>query len=207
VPDLETICRLYLEKLDACLSGEKDKEPDYEWMLLEMYDQTVRERSGGAMKAYLQQYPLLNEAFVYARIGDEARGLVAALKQQAGGKASFKNKLLRCTLQAGQKPVLVQGVTLLTRLYQRVAARFLLGKKAAQALDIGRFRLGGEVHQWMYDCFSLAQTLQNAGFADPVQRTAWESAIPNWNDFALDALPDGTIRKPDSLFMEATRLS
>lgn len=205
VPDLEMICRLYLEKLEACLNGEKAREPDYEWMLLEMYDQTVREESGGRLKAYLQQYPLPNEDFVYARIGEEARSLVASLKQQGAGKASLKHKILRYTLQVGQKPFLAQGITLLTVLYQRFAPRLLLGKKAAQALDIGRFRLRGEVHQWMYDRFSLEQTLRNAGFADPVRQTAWESAIPNWSDFSLDTLPDGTIRKPDSLFMEATR--
>lgn len=142
---------------------------------------------------------------VLARIGEEARSLVASLKQQGAGKAVLKHKILRYTLQMGQKPLLAQGVTLLTMLYQRFAPRLLLGKKAAQALDIGLFRLGGEVHQWMYDRFSLEQTLRNAGFADPVRQTAWESAVPNWSDFSLDTLPDGTIRKPDSLFMEATR--
>src|SRR5689334_16365456 len=48
-PDLERICGLYLEKFKAAQRGEVPAIPDYDWMLLEMYDQTVREKSGGGM--------------------------------------------------------------------------------------------------------------------------------------------------------------
>src|SRR5262245_53318777 len=39
VPDLEKICRLYLEKLHAACNGAAGADDDYDWMLLEMYDQ------------------------------------------------------------------------------------------------------------------------------------------------------------------------
>lgn len=73
------------------------------------------------------------------------------------------------------------------------------------ALGIGRFRLDGEVHQWMYDRFSLARLLQEAGFIDPTICTASDSQIPDWSSFHLDTIPDGTIIKPDLLFIEARK--
>src|SRR5262249_15085538 len=71
-------------------------------------------------------------------------------------------------------------------------------------LDVARFRSRGEVHQWMYDRFSLSQLLESCGFKNPVVRTAFESAIPGWSAFKLDE-EGGIVRKPDSLFMEAVK--
>ncbi len=53
VPDLEMIARGYLDALDRCRDGETAASHDYEWMMLELYDQTVREHSGGRMAEYL----------------------------------------------------------------------------------------------------------------------------------------------------------
>lgn len=71
--------------------------------------------------------------------------------------------------------------------------------------EIGRFRQSGEVHQWMYDRFSLHRLLTRAGFSDPCVRDASSSAIPAFSDYCLDTAVDGTVRKPDSLFMEAAK--
>jgi len=55
VPDLEGICRLYLEKLT-----QADAEPtsthlqNYRWMRLELMDQMVRRQSGGKMRETLE---------------------------------------------------------------------------------------------------------------------------------------------------------
>src|SRR5207244_7002789 len=83
VPDLEQISNLYLKKLNATLSGDVQAAYDYEWMMLEVYDQTVREGSSGEMLSWLRQDPLPNEGFVYERIGEEGRDLVQTLKQSA----------------------------------------------------------------------------------------------------------------------------
>ena len=76
---------------------------------------------------------------------------------------------------------------------------------AEQALAIGKFRLAGEVHQWMYDRVSLARLLKASGFCDPVVRGAAESGIAGWDQFHLDATPQGVVIKPDSFFMEARK--
>jgi hypothetical protein len=82
----------------------------------------------------------------------------------------------------------------------------MLGPTDLHALQIGRFRQSGEVHQWMYDSYSLSILLRNCGLEKIVNRTASESYIHDWGDFNLDTEPDGSIYKPDSLYMEAVKL-
>ena len=53
VPDLECITRWYLHALELCLQGSKEWVPNYQWIMLEMYDQAVRNKSGGDMKKHL----------------------------------------------------------------------------------------------------------------------------------------------------------
>jgi predicted SAM-dependent methyltransferase len=68
-----------------------------------------------------------------------------------------------------------------------------------------QFRKSGETHRWMYDRLSLETLLRECGFIEFYVRTAHDSAIPQFVQFAFDIEPDGSIRKPDSLFVEAQR--
>lgn len=68
---------------------------------------------------------------------------------------------------------------------------------------LGAFRLSGECHLWMYDRFSLARILERAGFENVRACRADESAIEGFAAYGLDLEPDMSVRKPDSLFMEA----
>ncbi len=202
-PDLERICRLYLEKLEAVINGNNSSSCDYDWMLLEMFDQTTREQRGGKMLDYLRQNPLPNEVFIYERIGEEGRNIVRLLGAQVAKSAAHEITLF--------KPwrFLIRGFYRRLRflphwLKSRLLAR-LLGSQGLVALEIGRFRLNGEVHHWMYDRYSFAQLMMAAGFQNPLVQTATNSSIANWTTFNLDTLADGTVNKPDSLFMEATK--
>jgi len=69
------ISQTYLEKLEAAVAGDKKAADDYDWIVLEMLDQMVRESSGGLMLEYLRRQPLPNEQFILQRIGDEGRKL------------------------------------------------------------------------------------------------------------------------------------
>jgi cephalosporin hydroxylase/predicted SAM-dependent methyltransferase len=73
------------------------------------------------------------------------------------------------------------------------------------AASVGQFRLGGEVHQWMYDRLSLQRVLRETGFINIRACGASESAIPQFSSYCLDTDEAGVVRKPDSLFMEATK--
>lgn len=187
VPDLEKICRLYLEKLEAALAGDKQAGHDYDWIVLEMLDQMVRETSGGSMLEYLQTQPLPNEQFIVERIGNEGRKLIEQIRRRQPKKNFGQH--FRAIARAARDRLLT----------------IVAGRKASRAITIGRFRLGGEVHHWMYDRFSLARELTAAGFSQPMVRSASDSAIPDWDRYCLDIEPDGTMNKPDLLFMEAIK--
>jgi predicted SAM-dependent methyltransferase len=192
VPDLEQLCRLYLQKLETAQSGDETAAHDYDWIMLEIFDQMAREQSGGGMLTWLRQDPLPNETFIYARIGEEGRELVRTLRTHQ-------------TLAVRQPRLSIQRLRALPGMAKRGLLAWLLSEKDRQALAIGRFRLGGEVHQWMYDRYSLARLLRTAGFTNPVPQDATTSQIPDWSQFHLDTRPDGTVIKPDLFFMEAIK--
>ena len=56
----------------------------------------------------------------------------------------------------------------------------------------------------MYDRFSMARVLGQAGFSDIENRTAGESDIPGFATYQLEVV-NGSERKPDSLYMEGRR--
>lgn len=183
VPDLEHIARLYLEALEKSLGGDPIWRQRYEWVLLEMYDQTVRESSGGEMLAYLRRDPIPEREFVAARLGGEFQ------------------RLTEPTVPAPAPP----RIPGLRNFLSRKLARLALGRKGIRAHDASVFRQSGEVHRWMYDRYSLARLLESVGFYNAQAVGPTESRIPHWNDFRLDTEPDGSVYKPDSLYMEASR--
>jgi len=172
VPDLERIVRAYLATLEG------GQEANYDWTMLEMYDQAVRETPGGGMALYLSQHPLPNEEFILERCGAEAAAIIEASR-------------------GGRKPGAVRALV----------RRMIDSVPLVRDLRLGRFRRAGEVHQWMYDRYSLARLLRVAGFVDIVQQPAAASQIAEWAAFELDTDSDGNVRKPDSLFMEARKAS
>src|SRR5712664_2349080 len=131
VPDLEKICRTYLEKLEAALAGDKEATNDYDWIVLEMFDQMVRESSGGLMLKYLRRQPLPNEPFIVQRVGHEGRKLIEKIRRQQTAPKKSLIALLYHRVRA-------TGRVLHDRLLTVVA-----GRKAAQAFAVGRFRLSG----------------------------------------------------------------
>ncbi len=196
VPDLERIARLYLEALEKASWGVPGWRENYEWMVLEMYDQAVRETSGGSCIEYLRQNPIPNWGFIYERCGVEAKGAVEAVQAETLSHAN------------GHRPLLAKWDFAFRNFGKAVRnklAKTVLGNENYEALRVGRFRRQGEIHQWMYDAYSLELLLQRAGFCNCRRRAATESQISNWAEYHLDSEPEGTTYKPDSLFMEAVK--
>jgi cephalosporin hydroxylase/predicted SAM-dependent methyltransferase len=71
--------------------------------------------------------------------------------------------------------------------------------------QIARFRQSGEIHKWMYDHLSLRVMLEGCGFREVSVCTPNGSRIPDFGSYHLDITGEGSIRKPDSLFMEALK--
>lgn len=190
VPDLEDMAREYLRLLDQSLSNPPARSAaDYDWLMLEMYDQVVRNDTGGAMADYLRQPAMLNEDYVVTRIGKVATDLIDRTRQPQVGRSDERwRRLGRIT------PAKMGGWL----------RRKLLARWGSEALKVGSFRLGGEVHLWMYDRYSLARALSQAGFVDVRRVDAHTSAVTEWSRYELD-VRGGAVVDPTSLFMEARR--
>ena len=198
VPDLEQIVRTYLTALEKANAGFEEWQANYEWILIEMYDQVARNFSGGEMAAYLFREDIPNEEFILQRCGTEAKNLIAIGRDrqqfQTPSTARQVKRLLKNSLRIRRYPTYLRELCL----------KLLLGKEYS-TLQIGRFRQSGEVHQWMYDRHSLSLLLKKWGLINIVQRSATESYVPNWSSWKLDTEPNGAVYKPDSLYMEAIK--
>ena len=77
--------------------------------------------------------------------------------------------------------------------------------RALEGVLIGDTDRAGVLHRWMYDRVSLADLLREVGFSEVRSQDAFTSAVPDWTRFNLDTNPDGSVYKPDSLYIEGTR--
>lgn len=203
VPDLESIAKEYIRNLQLAMEGNVEAKYNYEWITLELFDQTVRNESGGDMKNYLYQPIIQNESYVFKRIGSEGKTIRESFLKKQSHKdeekqiqSKVKVSILKSLLKKG-KEIIVK-----IKFWER---RKTLTEKELMALRIGQFRLGGEIHQWMYDRYSLSELLKEKGFGDIKICTAFKSEIVKWEKYQLDVI-NGEVRKPDSLFIEAKKL-
>ena len=206
VPDLERIARAYLEQLELALRGGKEAGLNYEWIMLEMYDQTVRNHSGGEMgKLYRSGYAP-NADFIHERVGVRLNkeNKIEGNMIETNALAVRVRDLMRLV---GKHPTPQTGLFIIRNLlseFRYLFLRIILWREY-RYYELGRFRLSGEIHQWMYDRFSLSKLLVDCNFKEMRVCSARQSRIPNWESFHLDANLDGTVYKPDSLYMEATK--
>lgn len=188
VPNLEDTARNYVAELDKVIAGDVGALPNHEWMTIELIDQMVRNRTGGEMGAYLVKKDLLNEDFVYKRIGEEGRHFREVHSEKEDRGESARRTWL-----------------LWLRHSVRTLIKNVFPEKLRRVIQVGRFRNRGEVHQWMYDRVSLAILLKESGFKEVNVMTAMTSHLPNWTEYELDAMKSGLVIKPDSLFVEARK--
>jgi predicted SAM-dependent methyltransferase len=198
VPDLEQIARMYLESLGGAWEGDEGAKERHAWAMLELYDQAVRERQGGAMLEYLAAAVAAPTALAWRRLGSDGtviRTHFESLHRNVGSTA---------TTSAARPSFLHRCRQLLQGNWRERLLRWVLGREY-ELLHLGRFRRAGEIHLWMYDRYSLRELLTEAGFAAFRLTTAGESSIPAWTEQYLDTQPDGSATKPDSLSAEAVR--
>lgn len=191
IPDLEQIALNYIRYLNEALEKVPGADQKYEWTMLEMYDQVVRERPGGEMAAYIKDVSKNNDEFLLYRNGKEAEGLMKSLRDPVAAPTSTGSPLRKILSS-------VYHFNIRKSLEKFVLKDNLEGYKSSQ------FRKQGEIHQWMYDRYSLKTMLESKGFKNAEKMSAFSSHIPNWSDYKLDG-EDGNTRKPDSLFMEAIK--
>jgi hypothetical protein len=191
-PDLEGIVLKYLEKLHDVRQGKLNSEDEYQWMLLELLDQEVRDYRAGEMGVFLKNPNLKIHKFIRTRLGpgvEEYWGIVQPKYQ------------FWCKLRNVHPKLIMQHAR---NLIAKFLVRCVAGSVAAEAFEIGIFRKSGEVHLWLYDQYSLAKLLTDAGFTNIKFCSANESRIPNFNEYGLDIV-NGEIYKPNSLYIEGVK--
>jgi predicted SAM-dependent methyltransferase len=193
VPDLESIVRDYLSSLEKADAGIQAAESNYDWMMLELYDQTVRTLSGGEMATFLLDPNIDNKDFVYDRIGAESKNYWNPIESQR----SLIEKILSKNPRQIIKNLRVS--------IAKILVYIVSGPENMQVFEEALFRNSGEIHRWMYDRYSMKRLLETAGFSKIKICQADESLIPNFNAYQLDTI-DKEVRKPDSLFIEGIKL-
>ena len=72
VPDLERICRDYLAQLESVSQDPRpENEMSYDWSVLQLFDQMVRQAPGGEMRKAIEK-GAYDEAWVRSRFGEGA---------------------------------------------------------------------------------------------------------------------------------------
>jgi SAM-dependent methyltransferase len=188
VPDLEQKARLYLQCFQEQVNRpSSDNALRHQWMVIELLDQLVRERSGGEMADFMRSGKAAD--FARVRIGDEynkAQYTAEPTTAKSGNRAGWGIKS-RC------KQTLAEWAT-----------RFL----GLEANDVtaAKFRRSGELHLWMYDRVSLGNLLDLCGFSEITAVDTFTSSKPDWaSDGIWLDVENGCARKPDSIYMEARR--
>jgi len=189
-PDLERMAKEYLFNLNEYDKFPTDKtRRKYEWILLELFDQMTREKSGGLMLEKIQTGDICPE-YVISRTGDELRPLLTAEKRidPEPGKDHLHNSFFFQVLRK-----IVNTLSVVPR-----------GSRSS-GKNIP-FRESGELHKWYYDRVSLKQLLGIAGFVDFKVVDYRNSRIPGWERMNLDiSNSDKSPRKPDSIIVEASK--
>ena len=182
VPDLEGICRLYLQYLEEAIDiGNLGAWHRYQWMLMELLDQMSREDSGGELRR-TQARGEYDKVLARARFGDAYPGAPRLPVTLSG---------TRTDVSAEPLPESLSG-----KLCRKLA-------KWKLKLRGGDPRKTGESHRWMYDRLSLPRLMEECGLEDCAVKGFDESNIPHWDKYNLDISRHGEFpRKPDSLYVE-----
>jgi predicted SAM-dependent methyltransferase len=178
VPDLEATVREYLRVLELLDAGDERACERYEWIMIELLDQLVRTGPGGEMLDYLKRPGNAEPDYVVGRIG-----AWAAVHLNNGG--------------GPEERVPVVWWRRLRRALWRSLTRLRRPR--------GGFRESGEVHQWMYDRYSLTALVAGAGFREVAVVSHDRSRIPSWSGYGLDIDTEGKAAIPVSLYLEAVK--
>ena len=184
VPDLAKLIDLYLQYRDK-LHSEKFHSKNYEWILIELFDQLSRNHSGGLMGQILK-----DKTSVYHEIAQNRMGtaLTEIVNQPKANSSTITEKVKQKFNNLHYKLI-----------------QMILKKSQFQAMKIGHFRLSGECHQWMYDKEYLSYLLTEAGFTQIKAQSSSTSYLSDWSKYYLDQNKSGEAYKPGSLFIEGIK--
>ena len=190
VPDLENLCREYLEILSNIEKEESKKK--YNWITVELLDQLVRRESGGEMGKMFKDKEIIDDKemvrYIKERVGTD-------VSTYSSKELSFKDKLKLLNIAKLKEFLLYKYASFVSFFLPRPFRENLLLKTNI-----------GERHIWMYDKYYLQEKLEKAGFEDIKFLKHNESQIVNFESYLLDTNKDGTPYKGvSSLYCEGRK--
>lgn len=194
VPDLENVVTEYQRLLKENLAhSTTESTANYHWIILELFDQFSRNSSGGQMKEYLKSKNIVNQSYLEERGGFIVNKL---MNEDKGPNKKDLNYKIKKALTS--RAAFIFG---LKQVVDKTSRKLHLKSKAKV---VGQFRLGGEVHQWMYDRFSLPKLLSDCGFSTVTVQGPHHSHIPEWSKYELD-VKNGMVYDKSSIFVEGKK--
>lgn len=181
VPDLERAARDYLRRLDEYSENPtKENYTRYNWSVLNLIDQMVREKSGGKMI----------DALNAGHIDDEH-----VLKENGD---VFNQFLTTKTFEKRNKPNFERPSALSSLFYKALRFIFYGSKRKSPHVT-------GEINKWLYDRISLPESMKKAGF-NKIERVTYKtSKIENWEKYNFDKSNYGDYPIEPSIYFEAVR--
>ena len=184
-PDMEELARTYLQQLDYLkMTDNAHEENKYDWIRIEIFDQIVRDHSGGEMKYFVENCDKNMKAYLSERIGYT----FSSFSVHRQPRRSFSSLSVLKVLKKFPK-----------KLFRMITRRI-----ESKSLQIGRFRQSGEVHRYMHDVYSVTRLLKEANFSPITRVNAYTSAISDWEQYELDVI-NGQPDAPLALYVEARK--
>jgi predicted SAM-dependent methyltransferase len=192
LPDLENLCREYLDRRD---SGDHEKA---DFVVLEMIDQCVRPFTGGELGKYYESHTrnVKNETeamkYVRLRTGEDLRPelvLPSLRPPSPHGQALLKRPRWEGICNRLQRIKFRLGLALLPEVFR------------TQNVSLASV---GERHQWIWDFYQLRTVLDSIGFIRVTRQDCNKSAVYNFPFVPLDQAADGSPRKgEESMYVES----
>lgn len=180
IPDLKSLAEEYLKAFNEYKLNPSDyNEANYNWFVIELIDQLVREESGGEMLKYWTKENILNSDTLENRIGNVYKKFSGLKFNSHSIPLTFKDKIKSKILN-------------------------LLGIDWIDYQKLNFYKIG-ERHKWMYDEISLSILLSQIGFSSFKVQDGLSSYFIEWTRYASLDVEGNKLRKPDSLIVEAIK--
>lgn len=187
-PDFEEMAGSYLSALKS-LKKENNSflEKQYDWLRLEIFDQGLRNFSGGEVVGFYQNVDEKMHNYLIDRIG---YSYLCSINDNV--TSPFKRPLKEIFSKLHKLPKKIKS--------------FLTSALMSSDAKVGKFRRSGELHLYLHDLFSLTRILNRTGFVKISRENAYSSTIVDWEKYKLDIV-DGQVDAPVSLYVEAKKPS
>ena len=192
----------YLERLELCAENPtKENIFKYEWSVLELVDQIVRDVSGGLMIEAIKNGHF-DPHYAKTRFGDvfDEFHVPQSAKQVRTHPNTSRHPFLR---RVGLKPKQLY-VRVIVRIKRIVIDRFLNDRTV---LPQDHPRVTKQTNVCMYDRLALKLLLTRGGFVSFSRKDYKSSDIFNWVKYNLDQSNYGDHAIEPSIYVEAKRPS